>query len=403
VADQISRKSVLFNRLLEGKLSATELEELVKWLGAENPDADATNLVLQQLKQAGASGQQIPPGIIEKLEAKIPLILAGGKQPRSKVVSIAGKKWMRYAAAILLLAGAASYFFFADQSKPVKNTIVKTEPLNPEQIQPGRQGAVLTLTDGSRVVLDSLGNGLVTTQNGTKISLVNGQLVYDSKNAEAAASVATAFNTMSTPKGRQFNLVLPDGSKVWLNAASSIRYPIVFAGSERKVEITGEAYFEVARNTSAPFKVKVNNETEIEVLGTHFNINSYENETSINTTLLEGSVKVKNSAGSITLKPGQQAQSIKLENIKVINDVDVDKVMAWKNGFFNFQDATLQEVMRQLERWYDIEVVYEKNVPELEFFGKIGKDLSLAAVLSGLEKSNVHFRMEAGRKLVVMP
>jgi transmembrane sensor len=400
VADQIPRKSVLFNRLLEGKLSATELEELIKWLGAEKPDADATDLVLQQLKQ---SGQQIPPALLAKLEAKIPIILAASKPKPGRIISLFGKKWMRYAAAIILLAGAGSYFFFTNRSKPVENTIVKIAPLRPEQIHPGKIGAVLTLTNGSKIVLDSLGNGLITTQSGTKVSLVNGHLVYDAKNAEAAASLATAYNVMSTPKGRQFNLVLPDGSKVWLNAASSIRYPIVFAGKERMVEITGEAYFEVARNTSFPFKVKVNDETEIEVLGTHFNINSYENEASINTTLLEGSVRVKNNQGTIVLKPGQQAQSAKQEKIKILQEVDVEKVMAWKNGFFNFQDATLQEVMRQLERWYDIEVVYEKNVPELEFYGKMGKDLSLAAVLSGLEKSNVHFRMEAGRKLIVMP
>lgn len=400
MSDQIPRKSVLFNRLLEGKLSATELEELIKWLGAEKPGADATDLVLQQLKQ---SGQQIPPALIEKLEAKIPLILAAGKPKQGRVISLFGKKWVRYAAAIILLAGAGTYFFFTNRSKPVENTIVKTAPLTPEQVQPGKNGAVLTLTNGSKIVLDSLGNGLITTQNGTKVSLVNGHLVYDAKDAGSAASLATAYNVMSTPKGRQFNLILPDGSKVWLNAASSIRYPIVFAGKERKVEITGEAYFEVARNTSSPFKVKVNDETEIEVLGTHFNINSYENEASINTTLLEGSVRVKNNQGTIVLKPGQQAQSVKQEKIKILREVDVEKVMAWKNGFFNFQDATLQEVMRQLERWYDIEVMYEKNVPDLEFYGKMGKDLSLAAVLSGLEKSNVHFRMEAGRKLIVMP
>jgi transmembrane sensor len=298
-----------------------------------------------------------------------------------------------------LLAGVGLYFILSSKPAPNNHSVAKVQPLTPEEILPGKNGAVLTLVDGSKMVLDSLGNGLITTQNGTKVSLVNGHLVYDAANA----ADVTAFNTMSTPKGRQFNLVLPDGSKVWLNAASSIRYPIVFTGKERKVEITGEAYFEVARNTSMPFRVKTNNETEIEVLGTHFNINSYENETSINTTLLEGSVRVKNNQGTIVLKPGQQAQSVKEEKIKLLQQVDVDKVMAWKNGYFNFQDANLQEVMRQLERWYDIEVVYEKNVPELEFFGKMGKDLSLAAVLRGLEKSNVHFRLEDGRKLVVLP
>jgi transmembrane sensor len=398
VADQISRKSVLFNRLLEGKLSATEMEELVKWLGEENPDAEASALILQQLKQADTAGNPIPAEIMARLEAKLPNIFAAEKQ-RAGVVSIFRKNWMRYAAIFVVLAGIGLYFILSNKPASNNHSLAKTQSLTPEEIQPGKNGAVLTLVDGSKMVLDSLGNGLITTQNGTKVSLVNGHLVYDAANA----ADVTAFNTMSTPKGRQFNLVLPDGSKVWLNAASSIRYPIVFTGKESRVEITGEAYFEVARNTSMPFRVKTNIETEIEVLGTHFNINSYENETSINTTLLEGSVRVKNNQGTIVLKPGQQAQSVTAEKIKLLQQVDVDKVMAWKNGYFNFQDANLQEVMRQLERWYDIEVVYEKGIPELEFFGKMGKDLSLAAVLRGLEKSNVHFRLEDGRKLVVLP
>jgi ferric-dicitrate binding protein FerR (iron transport regulator) len=398
VADQISRKSVLFNRLLEGKLSPTELEELIKWLGAEQADADAGDLILQHLKQADASGQTISPDIMARLEARLPRILSGEKR-RGRIVSMAAS----YAAAALLLIAAGLYLMLHKEPANNKNQVVKAKPLTPEQIHPGKDGAILTLADGSKLVLDSLGNGLVSMQNGIKVSMVNGQLVYDAANTAALSSVATAYNTMSTPKGRQFNLVLPDGSKVWLNAASSIRYPILFTGNERKVEITGEAYFEVAKNARMPFKVKVNDETEIEVLGTHFNINSYENEASINTTLLEGSVKVKNSSGILILKPGEQAQSVNKEKIKLVKEVNIDKVMAWKNGYFDFQDATLQEVMRQLERWYDIEVVYEQEVPELEFYGKMGKDLSLAAVLSGLEKSNVHFRMESGRKLVVLP
>lgn len=400
MADQISRKSVLFNRLLEGKLSPTELEELIKWLGAEEPDAEATNLVLQQLKQANTARQQITPEIIQKLEAKLPLIL-GAKKERSRVVSISRNKWVRYAAMIILFLGAGWYFFLPKKTVADITTIIK--PVSAEEILPGKDGAILTLVDGSKVVLDSMGNGLVTTQKGTKVSLVNGRLVYDAANAEAAASLATAYNTMSTVKGRQFNLVLPDGSKVWLNAASSITYPIVFAGNERKVKITGEAYFEVAKDARKPFLVQVNEETQVEVLGTHFNINSYENEGSVNTTLMEGSVKVKSNGANIVLKPGQQAQSVKQQATKLVQEVDVDKVMAWKNGYFNFTDASLQEVMRQLERWYDIEVVYEQHIPTLEFFGKMGKDLPLAAVLNGLEKSNVNFRMEAGRKLVVLP
>ena len=393
---KLPRNTALFNRLIEGNLGPGDVEELVQWLGADDQDPETVNLILQQLQRAG-NKNQLSPEIISKLEARLPLILAA-KNQQASVVSIFRKKWLPYAAAILVLAIAGALFFFSGNQKQIDSNNKIAQSTSTE-IQPGKEGAILTLDDNTTVVLDSLGNGVITNKNGTKVLLRNGQLLYQADKTQAIV----AYNTMTTPKGRQFQLVLSDGTKVWLNAASSIRYPTVFNGKERKVEITGEAYFEVARNTSSPFKVKVNEQTEIEVLGTHFNINSYENEESINTTLLEGSVKVKNSGGTIVLKPGQQARVNGEEKIKVLSDVDVEKVMAWKNGVFNFTDATLQEVMRQLERWYDIEVVYEKGVPNLEFYGKMGKDLSLQAVLSGLEKSDVHFRIEDGRKLVVLP
>ncbi len=390
------RNTALFNRLIEGKLVPGDEEELVQWLGADDQDPETAGLVLQQLQKAGRTNQ-LSPDIISRLEARLPLILAA-KNRGTSVVSIFRKKWLPYAAAILILVVAGTLFLMKGNPKQIdsQNNIVQATPV---EIEPGKTGAILTLNDNTTVVLDSLGNGLVTHQNGTKVLLRNGQLLYQADKTQAIV----AYNTMTTPKGRQFQLVLSDGTKVWLNAASSIRYPTVFSNKERKVEITGEAYFEVAHNASAPFKVKVNAETEIEVLGTHFNINSYENEESINTTLLEGSVRVKNISSAIVLAPGQQARVNGEEKIKVFNDVDVEQVMAWKNGVFNFNDATLQEVMRQLERWYDIEVRYEKAVPRLEFYGKMGKDLSLQTVLRGLEKSNVHFRLEEGRKLVVLP
>ena len=304
------------------------------------------------------------------------------------------RRWAA-AAAILVLLAAGYFFLFTDRSSK-QAPIVSQSPVI--DIAPGKEGAILTLADGRTVVLDSLGNGVIATQNGSTVVLKNGQLTYD---ADGAAT-AVAYNTMSTPKGRQFQLVLPDGTKVWLNAASSLRYPTVFAGSEREVEVTGEAYFEVAKNKQKPFRVKINEQTTVEVLGTHFNINSYQNEDNINTTLLEGSVKVINGSEKIIITPGQQAQVAGQAKIKVVNGVDLEKVMAWKNGMFNFQDATLKEVMRQLERWYDVDVVYEKGVAEPEFMGKMGKDLSLSEVLRGLRMSEVHTRIE-GRKLIVMP
>lgn len=388
---------VLFNRLLEGKLLPGDAEQLVQWLGTGNLDPQAAELILQQLQQSGKA-EDLHPDVISKLEARLPLVFAEEQQP-TPVVSMFGRKWWRYAAVIVLLLGTG-VFFLLKNNQSATDTTGPVAQVTAKDIQPGKDGAILTLDDGSTVVLDSMGNGLVTMQNGTKVMMKNGQLVYD---AGQSPATEVGYNTIATPKGRQFQLVLPDGSKVWLNAASSIRYPTVFTGTQRKVEITGEAYFEVARNEALPFIVSINKETEVQVLGTHFNINSYDNEESINTTLLEGSVRVKNKGGDMILKPGQQAKVSGNEKMRLMNGVDIEKVMAWKNGVFNFEDASLQEVMRQLERWYDIDVVYEKNIPKLEFFGKMGKDLPLSAVLRGLEKSNVHFRVEDGKRLVVLP
>lgn len=307
------------------------------------------------------------------------------------------------AAAILILAGTLIFLQISvKSSKQNGSAPIAAIPAVKNDVGPGKEGAILTLNDGRTVVLDSLGNGIITDQNGAKVVLNNGELAY---NAKESINGEVAYNTIATPKGRQFRLLLGDGTKVWLNAASSLRYPTVFTGNERVVEITGEAYFEVAKNAKMPFHVKINNETEIVVLGTHFNVNSYQNEASINTTLLEGSVRVINGKESALLTNGQQAQSSLLvkNKIKVVSNVNVERIMAWKNGVFDFQDATLGEVMRQLERWYNIEVIYEKGIPDLEFMGKMGRDLTLSEVLRGLEMSEVHFKIEGGRKLIVMP
>ena len=302
------------------------------------------------------------------------------------------RRAFRYAAAVLLLLSAGAYFW-AVNNQGIDQPGTDASVI----IAPGREGAVLTLADGSKVVLDSMGNGVVANQSGVQVVLQNGQLAYDGSSKEIA------FNTITTPKGRQFRLQLPDGSKVWLNAASAIKYPTTFTGKERLVELEGEAYFEVAKNAAMPFKVTARDAT-VEVLGTSFNVNAYRNESVIRTTLLDGAVRLKAYQQSQTLKPGQQAVAKPArEQLEVVNDADLDKVMAWKNGLFNFEDASLEEVMRQLERWYDIEVTYAKGIPPIRFGGEINRQNTLQDVLQILEKSNVHFRFEESRKLVVIP
>lgn len=391
----------LFKRLLEGELSPRETEALIEWLGNDELDPSAKELILQQLGKT-AGNEQVNPAIVTSLKAKLPSILEEANARRGRHSRILKLRWLRYAAVIVICFGIGAYLLL--MNKPSGHDRVKEGENNTSKIDvsPGKEGAILTFDDGSTVVLDSMGNGVITTKEGAEVKLSNGLLSY---NASGAGGKGIAYNTMTTPKGRQFRLQLQDGTTVWLNAASSIRYPIVFTGKERKVEITGEAYFEVAKNARRPFHVSVDDRTDIEVLGTHFNINSYKNEATVNTTLLEGSVRIKNENEKVVLKPGQQARVTgkSAQHIDVVSGVDMEKVMAWKNGVFNFQDATLRDVMRQLERWYDIEVVYEKGVPELEFVGKMGRDLTLSEVLRGLEVSKVHFRLEEGRRLVVMP
>jgi ferric-dicitrate binding protein FerR (iron transport regulator) len=299
------------------------------------------------------------------------------------------------AASVVLLLGIGIYFLVRQD-----NTLSPSvENVAGKGMNPGKDGAVLTLADGTNMVLDSLVNGMIAEQNGSKVSLVNGKLAYVPTSDTATAVL---FNTMTTPKGRQFQVMLPDGTRVWLNAASSIRYPTRFKGIERKVDLTGEAYFEVARNNAMPFKVNVNGKSEVEVLGTHFNINAYEDENTINTTLIGGAVKVKApDQPAVILKPGQQAQlPVEPGIIKVIRNADTDQVMAWKNGFFNFEGQSLRVVMRQLERWYDIKVVYKENVQDIIFRGKIFRNLKLADVLYILQKMGVRFEMQ-GRILTV--
>jgi ferric-dicitrate binding protein FerR (iron transport regulator) len=318
-------------------------------------------------------------------------------------------KWYGVAAAVIIVALCTSAFFLFFNKETQNNVGVQTiSKRYKNDLLPGTNGAILTLANGKQIVLDSAGNGLLAVQGQSKVVNKNGEIVYKGEN-DASGPNEILYNTMTTPKGRQYQLVLADGSKVWLNAASSIRFPATFSNNERRVEITGEAYFEIAAayssntNNKIPFIVSANG-TDIKVLGTHFNVNAYNDESAIRTTLLEGSVNVSsaNSRQSITIKPGQQSQVTKAGNIKVMDDVDVDAVMAWKNGYFSFQQADLTTVMRQVSRWYDVDIVYEGTIPNRRFGGEITRNTNASQVLQILEDSKIHFRIE-GKKIVVMP
>ena len=313
-------------------------------------------------------------------------------------VSLLKAPWLRYAAAVLLIAGIGGYFYWnaVERSGTERQPVAVSQPPADiiKDIPPGKTGALLELADGSVVVLDSLDNGEVARQNGTAVVLNNGQLLYRPGTAEEKIT----YNTVSTPKGRQFHLVLPDGSRVWLNASSSITFPTAFGENNREVSITGETYFEIAQDRLRPFKVSAPR-VNVDVLGTSFNINAYEDEGAVRTTLLEGSVKVTGHSASI-LRPGQQAQAT-ADRLAVVNNPNLHKVMAWKNGLFNFEDAPFAEVMRQLARWYDIDVKYESGIPNIVFEGKLGRDVSFSRVLTFFSESGIRFRMEGDRTLIV--
>lgn len=271
-----------------------------------------------------------------------------------------------------------------------------------QDIAPGSNKAILTLGNGATIRLDSAGSQLIQ-QGDVTVRQTGAQLTYDVQGSNAGLT----YNTLTTPRGGQFRVQLPDGTLVWLNAASSLRYPTAFAGKERTVEISGEAYFEVAAAAGRPFMVKIGETAAVEVLGTSFNVNAYPDETGIHTTLLKGAVRVAtlHTGAHALLQPGQQAQiagSQPEAGIKIISNANISQIMAWKNGLFNFENAGLQEVMRQLARWYDLQVVYENGVPDMYFEGEMSREMSLSQVLAGLQQTGVRFRIEEGRRLVVL-
>ncbi|MDB5116518.1 MAG: fec operon regulator FecR [Mucilaginibacter sp.] len=302
------------------------------------------------------------------------------------------------AASILLFLSVGSFFLPHKQTKQSEITKNKIH-----DVGPGGNKAILILSNGKQIVLTGAQNGKLAQQGNTIIKKTsNGQIVYLADERDASVSGKLTYNTMSTPKGGQYWVILPDGSKVFLNAASSLRYPTAFIGKERIVELTGEAYFEVAHNASVPFKV-INKGQAIEVLGTHFNINSYGDESFITTTLLEGSVKVHTKNQEIMLKPGQQSEvntDSDQHNITLIDNVDIEEVIAWKNGLFQFKAATIKQVMDNAARWYDINVIY-KGMPDVKITGRMSRNVNLSGLIDLLKFEGIKLKTEGKNVTIV--
>lgn len=309
-------------------------------------------------------------------------------------------KYIAIAASLLIVGASGFYFYQTQQSKLVENqkelaTIVL----------PGGNKAVLTLANGKKISLTDAGNGQIAAEYGVTVNKTkDGNLIYNSSETDAGK---LAYNTIQTPKGGQYQVTLPDGSKIWLNASSSLRYPVEFIGNERKVELTGEAYFEVTKNKAKPFRVYTDQEV-VEVLGTHFNINAYKDELSTKTSLLEGSVQVTHikSNNKAIIKPGQQSivQNNSANQKITIKNIDIDEAVAWKNGYFMFDDEPLESILRKVSRWYDVDVEYKRpdQIKDISFSGTLSKYSDVGKVLDKLELSGaVHFKIE-GRKIIVM-
>ncbi|MBB5437690.1 ferric-dicitrate binding protein FerR (iron transport regulator) [Pedobacter sp. AK017] len=388
------RISFLLDRYIHNNCTAGELDELFQLLD-HHSNNDFLQRELKLLWQhtgpeqhhTNAQWEQLYNSMMHKTQRK-PKVKS--KWPYQKLAA---------AASVILLLFAGIFFYSQYQNTQHKTINKQIHAKN--ELVPGTNKAILTLANGTRVPLDDVLNGKVSTQAGVQLTkTASGQLIYHIQ--QQAATSKLSFNAIETPRGGQYQLILSDGTRVWLNANSSLKYPISFSKTERLIELKGEAYFEVTKNKNAPFKVISNNQV-LEVLGTHFNINGYEDEPDIKTTLIEGSVKVSNLSNhtQALLKPGQQSSFH--TNRFEISKVDTEAAIAWKNGYFTFDKTTLETIMRQVSRWYDVEVTYQnKTVKDQVFSGNVSRFENAAQVLAILELTGlVHFKVE-GRRITAM-
>lgn len=393
-------------RYLRNECTPEESEAVLQWLAKENdPERLAffNQLLDEEADNAGFSEDELQT-VLQKNAGVINRRI----EDNESSARIRKFSWLKLsaAAAVLICLSFSAWLWLGHNNDAV--AVQSNNKKGAKMIEPGGDKAVLTLANGQTVVLDEAGNGDLAQQGNTKVIKLNGQLSYQ----QTGGTKAPPYNTITTPRGGQYKLILADGTKVWLNAASSLRFPVSFSGDVRTVELSGEGYFEVAAMHSSehrkkiPFLVKIlhaaGNTGEVEVLGTHFNIMAYADEAAVKTTLLEGSVRIKNSKANTLLQPGEQA-SLQKETLEVHKRVDVEEVIAWKEGYFQFdRKAPIEQVMRQVARWYDVEIVYEGAIPNRRFGGKIARDSRLQDVLKMLELNNIRFRIE-GRKITVTP
>jgi len=386
------RLTYLYRKYINGTCTEVELQEFFEYIGQPGMKEKLEALADEHLENI-LPGTAEPPIDWEYMYSRVTRNALPAAGTQSKVKRLLA--WPAVAAASIIVLMAATGLYFLFKGKQHEPAWAHNRFQN--DLPPGNSKAVLTLANGTSIALYEGSSSFLSQLENTKgMKLNSGELVYE---APSDAAATAGYNTLTTPRGGQFRLVLPDGSKVWLNAASSITYPVTFTGSSRTVTITGEAYLEVARNPEKPFKVIVNG-MEVTVLGTCFNINAYTDEAGISTTLLEGAVRVSRGNNMQVLQPGQQAQLQPNGTFRLMPDTDTAAVTAWKNGMFAFNGEDIASIMRQVNRWYDAEIVYTSAVSQ-HFVGSIPRDVPVSKLLTMLELTGrLRFRIE-GKKIIV--
>lgn len=406
--EKVEEVASLLQKYLKEELSPEERIRLDAWVS----QSAANRSIFLEVSNKNAISSEVKDyyHLLQQIEE----IRKRNSEDRTRVIDMFSKKtvWPRYvaAASVILFITIVGYFYFVIE-KPHQVATTVTSSTAKDDIPPAGDKAILTLANGSKIVLNTADNGVIAQEGKTTINKGrDGRLEYNTRTTEYSA---LTYNVVTTPRGGKYQVILPDGSKVWLNAASSLRFPVAFTGNERRVELTGEAYFEITSSflqssngqKKRPFIVSVNG-NEVEVLGTHFNVNAYSEELQIRTTLLEGSVKITSSGskGAKILKPGQQGIIMPAEpGVNVINKENPELAIAWMKGKFAFESTSFKSMMQELSRWYDVKVVYEGQIPVKTITGEVDRTIPLSELLPMLgEMGNIRFKIE-GRTVKVIP
>lgn len=386
---RLDKITLLAEKKLSGVITPEEQKLLDEWLNQEpgeqvmwnSEDVDETALRERLLSRI-------------KEDANIP----GDADAMGRIGVLRRYRWM--AAAVLLLFMTTAYFLSQRRQRAPAAIAQQDNPV--QQILPGHSGAILTLANGQRIVLDSAANGTIAIQGAGRLVKHNGELSYEKRDQAGRRPYAhgrVAFNTLTIPRGRKFRIILADGTQVWLNAASSITYPTAFTGGNRSVTVTGEAYFEVAKDAGHPFIVSVGS-ARITVLGTDFNVMAYPDEKLVKATLLEGSIKVSRADKQVIIAPGQQASFAAASGDIQVKEVQADQAIAWVHGKLSLNNLGVEEIMRQISRWYDVDVEFTGPPSTARFWGLINRDVNLSEMLKVMRANGIDAHLQ-GRKVIV--